>query len=583
MKTFSNLRFNIIEKTLTPAELKKREKIAKAIERDNPSMPKDRKMAIATATAKKVAEEQGVAEGSLNELSKDKLKAYSRARGATIHHDLYDADTARETATDKKKYGDEKAAADWEDEASWLNRRAEKGAKGVATATIKLAKKVAEEKEGMAKGSRDKVHLKTPKHGLADHPGRNTGVGLRTFTATPEQNRCSKCNSLFKNHYQKEGMAEDSSAQDKNIAVGEYVRTAAGVEGVVKKITPDGKKLTVWNRRRQADHRVDISKAERILGIARRKMAEQGMAEAKADPTGSWVVYNGSKLKKFKTREGAKAYGEKNGGTVASSEYYHDKGQQERTKRLMQFTKARGGLTGPKGPLPEEVELEEGAMSELHGDIADMMDKHIAKYNKMGGSEALMAKVDPAAKKLAAMHGIEHAAARKHVNAYIDTQIKEEAVDEAGLADLYPAQVITHIIAKSDVDRHSALLKKESGIKTKTVSLPRDHSKYKTHVGIVSKGEKEGAAHDSGYANPISPYKMKGLSEQGQGVEEGLVKAIKRLATGKDVKSRAGQEIAKSQDASMTGDTKTSKKHFDRYDKLDKLANKEQARKETGN
>jgi len=59
-----------------------------------------------------------------------------------------------------------------------------------------------------------------------------------------------------------------------------------------------------------------------------------------------------------------------------------------------------------------------------------------------------------------------------------------------------------------------------------------------------------------------------------QGMEEGLGKDIKRLATGKDVKSRAGQEIAKSQDASMKGDTKTSKKHFDRYDKLDKLANK---------
>jgi hypothetical protein len=44
------------EKTLTPAEKKKREEIAKAIERDNPKMPMDKKMAIATATAKKVAE-----------------------------------------------------------------------------------------------------------------------------------------------------------------------------------------------------------------------------------------------------------------------------------------------------------------------------------------------------------------------------------------------------------------------------------------------------------------------------------------------------------------------------------------------
>jgi len=47
----------IEEKTLTPAEKKKREEIARAIERDNPDMPMDKKMAIATATAKKVAED----------------------------------------------------------------------------------------------------------------------------------------------------------------------------------------------------------------------------------------------------------------------------------------------------------------------------------------------------------------------------------------------------------------------------------------------------------------------------------------------------------------------------------------------
>lgn len=44
------------EKHLTSAEMKKREEVAKAIERDNPDMPMGKKMAIATATAKKVAE-----------------------------------------------------------------------------------------------------------------------------------------------------------------------------------------------------------------------------------------------------------------------------------------------------------------------------------------------------------------------------------------------------------------------------------------------------------------------------------------------------------------------------------------------
>lgn len=47
---------NLKEKKLTPAELKKREEIAKALERENPNMPMDQKMAIATATAKKAVE-----------------------------------------------------------------------------------------------------------------------------------------------------------------------------------------------------------------------------------------------------------------------------------------------------------------------------------------------------------------------------------------------------------------------------------------------------------------------------------------------------------------------------------------------
>lgn len=59
MKKFKDLR----EKKLTPAELKKREEIAKAMERDNPGMPMAKKMAIATATAKKVAEETELDEG----------------------------------------------------------------------------------------------------------------------------------------------------------------------------------------------------------------------------------------------------------------------------------------------------------------------------------------------------------------------------------------------------------------------------------------------------------------------------------------------------------------------------------------
>lgn len=47
---------NMEEKTLTPAELKKRNDVAKAIKKDDPDMPMDKKMAIATSVAKKTAE-----------------------------------------------------------------------------------------------------------------------------------------------------------------------------------------------------------------------------------------------------------------------------------------------------------------------------------------------------------------------------------------------------------------------------------------------------------------------------------------------------------------------------------------------
>ncbi len=54
------------EKTLTPAEMKKREEIAKGIEKSNPNMPMSKKMAIATASAKKVAEEvEDIMEGEV--------------------------------------------------------------------------------------------------------------------------------------------------------------------------------------------------------------------------------------------------------------------------------------------------------------------------------------------------------------------------------------------------------------------------------------------------------------------------------------------------------------------------------------
>lgn len=73
------------EKTLTSNEKKKREEIAQAMKRDNPDMPMAKKMAIATAQAKKVAESDvkelslptpktGLSKAATGSVDKDKLK-----------------------------------------------------------------------------------------------------------------------------------------------------------------------------------------------------------------------------------------------------------------------------------------------------------------------------------------------------------------------------------------------------------------------------------------------------------------------------------------------------------------------------
>jgi hypothetical protein len=76
-------------------------------------------------------------------------------------------------------------------------------------------------------------------------------------------------------------------------------------------------------------HAVIGSKSSMDPNSYRARFNEQDVEEGKADPVGSWVVYDGSKVKRFKSREGAKAYAEKNGGKVASSEHYADKVQKQ--------------------------------------------------------------------------------------------------------------------------------------------------------------------------------------------------------------------------------------------------------------
>ena len=62
------------EKHLTPAEKSKREEIAKAMAKENPNMPMGKKMAIATSTAKKVAEDKDHEYGYEGDMAISQLK-----------------------------------------------------------------------------------------------------------------------------------------------------------------------------------------------------------------------------------------------------------------------------------------------------------------------------------------------------------------------------------------------------------------------------------------------------------------------------------------------------------------------------
>lgn len=88
---------NMEEKTLTPAELKKRNDVAKAIKKDDPDMPMDKKMAIATSVAKKTAED-------VKEVSSNTLGNYMRKSSAAA------AKPGASVRTQDKRIGGQKMA-----------------------------------------------------------------------------------------------------------------------------------------------------------------------------------------------------------------------------------------------------------------------------------------------------------------------------------------------------------------------------------------------------------------------------------------------------------------------------------------
>lgn len=97
----------IEEKHLTPAELKKREEVAKSMEKENPGMPMGKKMAIATSVAKRVAE---AVVGTKPKTEKEKkLAAMSGDKNTITHGDVL---KARGVTKEEAEHIEEEALGD---------------------------------------------------------------------------------------------------------------------------------------------------------------------------------------------------------------------------------------------------------------------------------------------------------------------------------------------------------------------------------------------------------------------------------------------------------------------------------------
>jgi len=149
--------------------------------------------------------------------------------------------------------------------------------------------------------------------------------------------------------------AEDDKEQTKNKPA--VVKTNKPIGTRVADIGPGGKEYNVKTNKAWDDQHKEVD-------------------EGKADPVGSWVVYSGSNVKRFKTRDGAKAYAEKNGGKVASSEYYHDNIQKQGMAEDMSRAAKGHEKYGKEGMQALAKAGREGASEKTLDAIRDRHDKY---------------------------------------------------------------------------------------------------------------------------------------------------------------------------------------------------------------
>lgn len=166
----------------------------------------------------------------------------------------------------------------------------------------------------------------------------------------------------------------------------------------------------------------------------------------------------------------------------------------------------------------ETMELNEGKMGQIHADIGEKLDKHIADYKTHGGAEHLGAKTVKTAGHIAKLHGIEQKHAQKFVNDYVESKLKEEVELEEGISVIHTRESMVEKIRKmnvpSDKENHKQdaiyHLKKGNNIRARY---------HMAKIGI--KSFNEGVELEEGMELAIETKKLSTAEKLNRGLKRG--------------------------------------------------------------
>jgi hypothetical protein len=555
MKTFKEL----FEKKLTPAELKKREEIAKAMERENPGMDMGKKMAIATAAAKRVAEEV-----ELDELSTDTLKSYhkkavdklvkgdvpldkykKREAGAMkAFNKAYMEETEVEEAnmsSDRSKQMFKRNELDHELRHEVEPKRAEpadphavhiNGKKWKTFPTkshaTNVAKKIAGAsvvKESIDEGKIPEMRysevMKKIKSGTheATHdvkPGKHVELrhidsGKKTTVYVKESSELDEATDHHADAM--EHKKQSDAAMDKNDMEAYHHHMSAHHESMGQWHESKGRSSNADKEYEKAEkhHELSLKKSNQKnegTNMLSFKYFQEVLEEAKKNcKESSSELENAHDMKDMEDElddeEDEKEIEEQ--APVAPVP-----GTKSKTHAIMVHPESKQRVTIPRKnvknyPASEGWKEVAPGMKESVEELEELSKDTLSSYaskagKRLGGNIASLSK----AKEISKMSA--NPTSPEEVKDRLSKGIAKRTSGLAGAAKRLTSEeveeldeAITHVVAKGKLAAHKEFMDKE-GFDVTTKPLPKSHPKHATHVGIVSKNSQESSYHEDGHA-----------------------------------------------------------------------------------